>query len=205
MSNTRELVWFDGPDDPKFVIVYDDHDVHYFYWPLEFIPAIKFIKPNDVEPLKKNHKEFISRFHYYGMTIWLKPETYESKKTCYFTDNFHVPIIISKNRSIKTLKIESFDQIGMIERIRYRFGVWWFKQDIKKTERQNPRDYSDKILKAERKPFDEKELFDKIFVEKFVKELIIIGDDKSIDNYIKKIEKNVKPLNAKGVSDYLNF
>lgn len=205
MSNTRELVLYDGPDDLKTVFVYDNPDIHYFYWPIELTP-LGIIKKNDVEPLKETSDSHISRLHYNGMIIWLKSKTDDPKKICYFTKNYHTPIIIMNNKSTKTLKLQDYNEIKLKERIPYWLGKWWFGIQIEISISNNARSYSNKISKIEGKDvLDEKEIYDKSYVEKHVKELIIIGDKKSIEKYIKKIEKKVKPLNAKEISKYLKF
>ena len=164
----------------------------------------KIILENDVEPIKESNDSYISRFHYYGMTVWLTPKIGDNN-ICYFTKIYHSPIIITKNKSIKHIKLEDYGQIEFKERIRYRFGRWYFKRQIKKVKVERPRGYAEKIVKSEGTPLDEQKIFDKNYVKKYIKELIIIGDNASIDKYIKKIKANVVPLNAVSVSNYLNF
>lgn len=40
-TSPDEIVWLDGPSDPSFVVLRDNDDSHYFYWPIEISVPIR--------------------------------------------------------------------------------------------------------------------------------------------------------------------
>lgn len=204
-DNPKEIVFVDGRTDPTFVIIFkDNHDVHYFYWPYEFTASKQFPKPNDVEPIKKKDSIFLSRYHYYGLTVWLDPKIHESKAVCFFASHWHTPIILNNKKTIKTVKLRKYEEIELIERIKYWLGKWYFEVQIKKAKLKNPREYKSKITIPLEQPFEEEKLFDKNFIKRHTKELIIIGNENQVNEFITKITNDLC-LDVDKIAIYLNF
>ena len=202
-----EIIFLDGPENPTFVIVYNNDDVHYFYWPYEFTASKNPIKSNDVEPVKVQKNIVLSRFHYYGLTIWINPKMDGNLPIISFTGNWHSPIAIHDDDvEIEKFPLENYDTIPWYEKPGYWIGKEYFKNQIKDTKLNSPREYYSKIVIPQGDVFEEKILFDKNSVLKFIKELIIIGTDKDISDFISKIKgKNSQKLTADLVADYFGF
>jgi hypothetical protein len=207
MSPVSEIIFLDGPEDPEFVVVFDADDVHYFYWPYEWTISKKLPKASDVEPVKIRENVVLSRFHYFGMTIWINPKKDGELPIVSFTRNMHSPIAIHNNDiKIEMVPLENYDTIPWYEKPGYWIGKEYFKNQIKDTKLNSPREYYSKIVIPQGDVFEEKILFDKNSVLKFIKELIIIGTDKDISDFISKIKgKNSQKLTADLVADYFGF
>jgi|APSaa5957512535_1039671.scaffolds.fasta_scaffold27685_2 hypothetical protein len=203
-----EIIFLDGPENPTFVIVYNNDDVHYFYWPYEFTASKNPIKSNDVEPVKVQKNIVLSRFHYYGLTIWINPKMDGNLPIISFTGNWHSPIAIHDDDvEIEKFPLENYDTIPWMERGPYWLGKFAFEKQIQSTKLTSPRGYNSKIVIPQGDLFEEKILFDRNYIFKFIKELIIIGEKNDISNLIYQIKKkdSKNKLTVNSITKFFNF
>src|SRR5687767_5109950 len=124
----NELFFIDGDRTNLIVMsIQSDSQSVYFYFPFEYTFDVKkllklsggiIIKPNDIEPVKlgeyndgsKSFTLAMSRYHYYGLVLWINPPTdtksNDSKPVVIFANISHTPIIwMDTNNKMIDLKI----------------------------------------------------------------------------------------------------
>lgn len=195
--NTNELVWMEDSADPTFVIIRNNDNAHYFYWPFEFLSVI--LKANDVEPIKVKEEDktyVLSRFHFYGLTVWIDPQKHsqdnEDKPVAKFMRNFHTPIIVpNKNKTVDNKDIQNPNKIPLKDRPWYWAASGGFRLYLKfqRTNYRNVKNYYSKLVQEIGDPIAAKShLFDDDYIRNFSNEMIIIGEQNEIDSLINRIK-----------------
>jgi hypothetical protein len=124
----NELFFIDGDITNLIVMsLQSDSQSAYFYFPFEYTFDFKrllkpsggiIIKSNDIEPVKLGEYKngsisftlAMSRYHYYGLVLWINPPTCTKSNECkpvvIFANISHTPIIwMDNNNQIIDLKI----------------------------------------------------------------------------------------------------
>jgi len=185
MSRRNSIITIDGSKDPSFVILRNDDDVHYFYWPYEFNFKIwkNFgFQDNDIEPIKKSGNFILSRFHYHGITIWINSDSHQGNPMCNFFRNFHSPIMIPRNGSMhRILPISRSSNLidkDISNYLRFRDG---FTSLLFSRTSNNPHSYDEFIVQEIGHPVEIHSIpFDADCIRNYALELIVIGSQQEI-------------------------
>lgn len=204
-TNTNEIVWLDGPSDPSFVVLRDNDDAHYFYWPIEISAPIR---TNDTEPVKVRQNTVLSRYHFYGLTIWVNPPNNDNMPIASFAPNFHTPIIIAnRDKSIRVANISDSPAMSLRDKISY-LGfrrLFTLSLQVNYPTTSNPRHYRDRLVREIGQSIRQvSHLFDADFVRNFSLELIIIGNDTEICNLLDEL-RNLSPTREITVENIIKF
>ena len=204
-TNISEIVWLDGPSDPSFVVSRDNDDAHYFYWPIEIsVP----IRTNDTEPVKVGQNTVLSRYHFYGLTIWVNPPNNSNMPIASFAPNFHTPIIIdNRDKSIRVAGISDSPAVSLRNRISYVSfrRLFTLSLRINYPTASNPRHYRDRLVREIGQSIRQVSyLFDADFVRNFSLELIIIGKDVEISNLLEEL-RNLSPAKEITMENIIRF
>lgn len=207
-TNTTEIVWLDGPSDPSFVILRDNDDAQYFYWPIEISAPIR---TNDTEPVKVKQNVVLSRYHFYGLTIWVNPPHNSNMPVAYFAPNFHTPLIIMNDEKI--IQIENVSNpplVDLKDRIIYAAARRLFRinLEVNYPTTNNPRHYQDRFVKEIGNPLSQiSYLFDANFVRNFALELILIGKEDEIKKLINDLRAlhPSRELTMDNIIDFFDF